>query len=298
MKNRLLSAAVITMLIVISAAPFSSAGLFGSDEMKSEINFKGSSTLAPVISKLSDSFRENYQTWDNVNKDFAEEDIEIFISAGGSGAGVKSVIDGVSDFGMVSRNVAEDEKSSIEEYKEYKLGVDALTVSINPNNKVNQLKDSLSTEEIKNIFSGEYKYWDDLDSQLAHKEIIVITRDLAGGAHKVFQKKIMGDVDVKSSAVQAPSMGALCNKIMENEFAIGYASVGVVNRNKGKIVPMKIDGIVPSKENIVSGSYKISRPLLVIRSGKLSPIEDEFMNYLLSKESASVIEEMGFVPAN
>lgn len=297
MKKALLSVTIITLVMVVALTPLSSAALFG-DEMQTEINFKGSSTLAPVISKLSDLFREEYQSWDQVNEDFSEEDIEVFISAGGSGAGVKSMIDGVSDFGMVSRNLAESEKESIENYQEFKLGVDALTVSINPQNKVNQLRSSLTAEEIKSIFSGEYKYWDQLDSKLPHKEIIVVTRDLAGGAHKVFQKKIMGELDVKASAVQAPSMGALCNKIIENEYAIGYASVGVVNRNQGKIIPLQIDGVKPTKSNIISGDYKISRPLLVIKGGEISAVEKEFLDYLLSSESAKVIEKMGFVPAN
>lgn len=297
MKNKFLLVSIITLVMVIALAPASIAGLFG-DDLQSEINFKGSSTLAPVISKLADSFREDYQTWNKVNEDFSEEDIEVFISAGGSGAGVKSVIDGVSDFGMVSREVAESEKESIEEYKEFKLGVDALTVSIHPENKLNQLKDSLTTEEIKNIFSGEYKYWDDLDSELPHKEIVVVTRDLAGGAHKVFQKKIMGEQDVKASALQAPSMGALCNKIIENKYAIGYASVGVVNRNQDKIIPLQINGVKPTKANIISGDYKISRPLLMIKGGEISATEKEFLNFLLSSESAKVVEEMGFVPAN
>lgn len=297
MKNKFLLVSIITLVMVIALAPASIAGLFG-DDLQSEINFKGSSTLAPVISKLADSFREDYQTWNKVNEDFSEEDIEVFISAGGSGAGVKSVIDGVSDFGMVSREVAESEKESIEEYKEFKLGVDALTVSIHPENKLNQLKDSLTTEEIKNIFSGEYKYWDDLDSELPHKEIVVVTRDLAGGAHKVFQKKIMGEQDVKASALQSPSMGALCNKIIENKYAIGYASVGVVNRNQDKIIPLQINGVKPTKANIISGDYKISRPLLMIKGGEISATEKEFLNFLLSSESAKVVEEMGFVPAN
>lgn len=297
MKKTFLSVSIITLLLLAFLTTASTAALFGS-EMKSEINFSGSSTLAPVVSKLSALFQEKYQSWDQVDSEFSEEEIEIFISAGGSGAGVKSIIDGVADFGMVSRNVAAAEKDAVSSYQEFKLGVDALTVSINPQNKLNQLQDGLSGEEIRKIFSGEYQYWDQLNSKLPHQEIIVVTRDLAGGAHKVFQKKIMGKLDVKTSAVQAPSMGALANKIMENEYAIGYASVGVVNRNKGEIIPLKVEGIEPTKENIVSGDYKISRPLLLITGGEISPAGKKFLDFLLAAESAEVIEEMGFVAAN
>lgn len=40
----------------------------------------------------------------------------------------------------------------------------------------------------------------------------------------------MGDANVKATAVQSPSMGALVTKIMENDNAIGYASYGVSNQ--------------------------------------------------------------------
>ncbi|QEK12412.1 phosphate ABC transporter substrate-binding protein [Crassaminicella thermophila] len=267
------------------------------NEFKSQILFKGSSTLAPVIAKISTNFIEKYKTWDKVDKDFPNKSLDIFVSAGGSSAGVKAVIDGSSDFGMVSRSVSDEEKGKIEGYKEFKIGLDALTISVNPENKVYEVKKSLSTEEIQKIFSGEYKYWDELDSSLAHEEIVIVTRDLGGGAHKVFQKKVMGDKKVREDAIQAPSMGALVTKIMENKNAIGYASYGMVNQNTGKIIPLDVDGVSPTKENIISGDYKISRPLLVIKKGELLPQEKAFIDFLLSEEGMKIVEKMGFVPA-
>ncbi len=93
----------------------------------------------------------------------------------------------------------------------------------------------------------------------------MVIRDLGGGAHGVFQKSIMGDTDVREDAIQAPSMGALVTKVIENKDAIGYASFGMVNQNEGKLIPLKVDGVEPTKENIVNGSYKISRPLIVVK---------------------------------
>ena len=58
------------------------------------------------------------------------------------------------------------------------------------------------------------------DRSLPDEEIVVVTRDLSGGAHEVFQKKIMKETKVKQDAIQAPSMGALVSKIIENKNAI------------------------------------------------------------------------------
>lgn len=265
-------------------------------EFKSEIKFFGSSTLAPVMSQLSTDYNEANGTWDKVDSTFEAKDIAIYVSGGGSSAGVKSVIDGVSDFGMVSRVVKDEEKEKINDYQEYKLGMDALTISVNPNNKLTKIKDSLTSEEIKKIFAGEYKNWNEVDSSLPNNEIVVVTRDIGGGAHEVFQKAIMGETEVRADVIQAPSMGALVTKIMENENAIGYASYGMVNQNQGKIIPFKVDGVEPTVENILNGSYKVSRPLIVIKSGELAPTEKAFMDYVLSDQGMAVVENMGFVP--
>ncbi len=268
------------------------------NEFKAQMTFNGSSTLAPVISAIATDFIEANTTWDKVDSSFPDKNISIYVSAGGSGAGVKSVIEGTSDFGMLARGVKDEEKEKIGDMKEFVLGIDALTISINPENPLVKLKDSLSTEEIMKIFSGEYKYWDDLDDSLEHKEIVVVIRDLGGGAHEVFQKSIMGDVQVREDAIQSPSMGALVTKIIENKDAIGYASFGMVNQNVGKLIPLKVDGIEPTEENIVNGSYKVSRPLIVVKRGELTSEQKAFMDFVLSDKGSAIIAKMGFVPTN
>lgn len=268
------------------------------NDFKAQITYNGSSTLAPVMSAIATDFIEEYTTWNNVDSSFPEENIAIYISAGGSGAGAKAVIEGTSDFGMLAREIKDEEKEKIGDMNAITLGIDALTISINPENPLFEIKDDLSSEEIKKIFSGEYKYWDEVDSSLEHNEIVVVIRDLGGGAHGVFQDSIMGDTPVREDAIQSPSMGALVTKIIENKDAIGYASFGMVNQNEGKLIPLKVDGVEPTRENIVNGSYKISRPLIVVKKGEFTPQEKAFMDMVTSERGSEIIEEMGFVPAN
>lgn len=300
MKRKISLLLIVSLFIVslIGCTKDESALISNNNEFRAEMTFNGSSTLAPVISAIATDFIEGNTTWDKVDPSFPEKNISIYVSAGGSGAGVKSVIEGTSDFGMLARGVKDEEKEKIGDMKEFVLGIDALTISINPENPLLKLKDGLSTEEIMKIFSGEYKYWDDLDNSLEHKEIVVVIRDLGGGAHEVFQKSIMGDVQVREDAIQSPSMGALVTKIIENKDAIGYASFGMVNQNIGKLMPLKVDGIEPTEENIVNESYKVSRPLIVVKKGELTPEQKVFMDFVLSDKGSEIIEKMGFVPAN
>lgn len=267
------------------------------DNFQPEIHFNGSSTLAPVIASVSNDFIEKYGTWDKVNSSFPKEKIVIFVSSGGSGAGVKSVLDGTSTFGMLAREVKEGEKAKFKNCKEYLLGMDALTISVNPKNPILKYKESLSTEELQKIFSGSVTTWKQLDSRLPNKAIVVVTRDLGGGAHEVFQKKIMGSMQVKKDAIQAPSMGALVKKVISNKYAIGYASFGIVNQHIGKLIPIKVDTVAATKENIANGTYKISRPLIVIREGEPTVAQKAFLDVLQGSDGRAKIEKMGFVPA-
>lgn len=263
---------------------------------KAQMTFNGSSTLAPVMSAIATDFIEEYGTWDKVDPSFPEQNIAIYVSAGGSGAGVKAALEGTSDFGMLAREIKDEEKEKLGEMVDFRIGIDALTISVNPDNPLSKVTDDLTTEEVKKIFAGEYKYWDEVDSSLPHREIVVVIRDLGGGAHEVFQKAVMGDTQVRADAIQSPSMGALVAKVIENKDAIGYASFGMVNQNEGKLVPMKVDGVEPTTENIVSGDYKISRPLIVVKKGELSPEQKAFMDVVTSDVGAQIIEKMGFVP--
>ena len=263
-----------------------------------QITFNGSSTLAPVISKAGTAFTEQNSTWKKVNDSFPDKPIEIIVAPGGSGAGIKAVLDKKADFGLVAREVKESEKEKIKDFKEYKVGIDALTIAVNPNNPITKIKDNLTSDEIKKIFSGEYKTWNQVDPALPANEIIVVTRDLGGGAHEVFQKKIMGDTNVTDSAIQAPSMGALVTKIIENENAIGYASYGVSAQNAGKVVPLKVDGIAATEQTIIDGSYKIQRPLLIVGSGELTALQQAFMEYLKSEKGVQIVKDMGFIPVS
>ena len=227
-----------------------------------------------------------------------KENITIFVSSGGSGAGVKAVLDKVANFGMLARDIKDSEKEKVKDLESYTLGLDALCICVNPDNNILKAKNgNLTKEEIIKIFSGEYKTWKQVDPSLPDEEIVVVTRDLGGGAHEVFQKKIMKDVKVRQDAIQAPSMGALVSKIIENKNAIGYASYGITNQNKGKLIPMKVDNVEPTEGNILNNSYYISRPLIIMKSGKLTATEKIFVDLLQSEEGKKVIKSMGFIPS-
>lgn len=72
----------------------------------------------------------------------------------------------------------------------------------------------------------------------------------------------------------------------------------MVNQNEGKFIPLKVDGVEPTKENIANGSYKVSRSLIVVKKGELTKEQQAFMDVVISEKGSEIIEKMGFVPVN
>ena len=267
-------------------------------EIDASIAFAGSSSLAPVIASIGEEFSTEYGTWDKVNPAFPAEEIEIPVASGGSGDGPKSVLDGTADFGMLARAVKDSEKESLgADYVEYMVASDALTVSVNKNNPVCQILDDIDTDTLRSIFAGEIAYWDELDASLEHKEIVVVIRDLTGGAAEVFEKQVMQGTPITENAIQTPSMGALAAKIAENEYAIGYAGYGVYNLNTDSLFAFKFNGVEPTEENILNGSYTIQRPVLFVTNRALDAAEQAFVDYIFSETGRNIVIENGYIPA-
>ena len=261
------------------------------------INFNGSSSLAPVMASLGNSFMEEYVTWDKVDPTFPSEKIKIYVASAGSGVGVNSVLDKTADFGMVSRNVKDSEKEKMEFYKEYVIAADALTVCINRENPLSEIITGMSKDEISSIFSGKITNWNEIDSTLDSNEIAVYIRDLSGGAYEVFQKSVMGDLEILDNATQSPSMGALGTSIANNPNGIGYVSYGIYQQNKDKLIALEVDSIAPTDETIIDGSYSIQRPLLFISNNEvISDTQKAFIDYVLSDKGITAIEENGYIP--
>lgn len=289
------------MLLIVLLGTLVACGTSGTTSTPQNKNFSikigGSSTLAPVIAKCADDFTEKYKTWKKVKDGLADEAIAIFVATGGSGFGIKSAINDTVDIGLVSRVVTEEEKQKLPNRQLHTVGYDALTIAVHPQNPVLKVKPNLTKDEVKGIFSGEIKTWKQLDPSLPDRPLVLAIRDLGGGASQAFDEVVMKGTPISKEAIQFPSMGALAGKVQENVDAIGYVSTGLVKQNPGKIAVLLVDGVEPTNENIVSGKYTISRPLILVTKKQTDEREQQFINYLMSEKGIQTLDEMGFVPA-
>lgn len=279
-----------------TAAPAEEADVF-----QSSILFCGSTSLYPIISSLASSFTESFVTWDKVDASFPDSNISIYVAPGGSGVGVSAAVDGTADFGMLARDIKDSEIEALgADYKDYVVAKDALTVSVNAENPICKTTDNMDTDTIRKIFAGEITTWDQVDATLPAEAINVYIRDLSGGAYEVFQKSVMGDSEVTPAATQSASMTELATNIAGDPWGIGYAGFGAYNKanaEKQVLFAMKVDGVEANEENIISGEYKIQRPVMFVTGKPVSPAAQAFIDYVFSQTGYDVVVKNGYIPA-
>jgi len=128
-----------------------------------------------------------------------------------------------------------------------------------------------------------------------NKNITVVARESESGTRNIFNKhyKIStegtgGVIDDKtvSSAIISTSTVSVMNKIKDNEYAVGYISMGS-HTNDVKV--LKVDGVTPNQNNIKDGSYKNTCPFNLITKGDVTGLKKDFIDFIISHEGQTVI---------
>jgi phosphate transport system substrate-binding protein len=238
---------------------------------------------------------EKYQTWDRLDASLPKAATTVFVTGGGSGFGVKSLLSGVIDIGMVSRDLKDQEKKLLGEHQSHVVGKDAVAIAVNTRNPLAGRKKGFTAAELAAIFSGEIKSYQELDRGLAAKPLVLLTRDSGAGSTEIFQEKIMGEKKFSPKALQLPSQGALLEKLQTNSNAIAYISSGLALSSKN-LKAFALENTEPTDDNVTKGVYPLARPLLMVVKGTPAPGVRHFVNYVLGSCQKIVVAH-GYVPA-
>ena len=132
-------------------------------------------------------------------------------------------------------------------------------------------------------------------------QITVITREDGSGTRGAFVEIVDvtegGNDNITTEAVVAPGTSVMMTNVAENPMAVGYASTGVaLTDNRVKV--LSIDGVAPTVENMLNGTYAIQRPFVIgynIAEG-LSPLAQDFVDFIFSEQGQDVVADRGYVP--
>ncbi|MCL2005578.1 MAG: phosphate ABC transporter substrate-binding protein [Planctomycetaceae bacterium] len=246
-----------------------------------EIRIDGSTTVGPVVDAFVSAF--NAQT----------PDVRFSVKKAGSGEGATALVEGRCDVAMMSRFMRSDEYTRAvaagRMLVPFAICLDSVCLIVHPTNPVR----SLSKEQVKKIYTGEFTNWRELGGP--NLPIVAISRDTASGTYEVFHQMAIDSERMGARIEFVSSNPAMFTRVSTTEGAIGYAGLGFVTRG---VEAVRYEGVMPTRTTIANGTYRLSRPLFLFTDGypELGTPLYQFCNFFLTEEGHDIISAKGFIP--
>jgi phosphate transport system substrate-binding protein len=165
--------------------------------------------------------------------------------------------------------------------------------------------DSVTYQQLRNIYSGKTAYWRTLGWPEGGK-IIAFQRPEGSGSQTGLQRMIMKDLPLQvPQPLPDPSLIGT-NSLMKQvsvtwqgvQPALGYSyrffATTMYANPDAKL--LKINGIEPSIENIRTGSYPFAGDFYAVTRGEPEGNVKLLIDWILSPQGQEIIEKTGYVP--
>lgn len=255
--------AILSLAIMLLASACSAGS-------KAGIIVAGSTSVQPFIEVLAEDYSHLHP------------DTTIDIQGGGSSSGIKAAETETADIGMSSRDLKGDEKN----LWNVEIAKDGLAVIIHPDNPII----SLTLNQARDIYAGYTVNWKQLGGPDA--KIHVFTREEGSGTRGAFESLLMGTEEITPTALVQDSNGAVRQLIASDPAAIGFISLGLVDE---RVKALELEGIAATRQNVINGSYKLSRPFLLVSKVEPAGKASEFIDFILSPEGKRLLDAEGLV---
>ena len=274
MRSKKLKLMVGALLVTMIGATFVGCGSNSENNTASSkdattISISGSTSVGPLMEKIQEKYEEE------------NNNVTLEIQQNGSGAGIKDVISGISEIGMSSRELKDEEKGSVQGTT---VAYDGIALLVNPENPVK----NISLEDVKKIYTGEITNWKEIGGD--DTPIVVVSREEGSGTRDAFQE-IVGyeSEELLKDATISDGSGAVKTTVAGNKNAIGFASFEYIDNT---VSALNINDVEPTADNVKSGDYKLSRPfILVTKEDSLTENGQKLIDFVLSAEGQQIVEE-------
>ncbi len=243
-------------------------------ELSGKISLAGSTSMEKMCEAMSESFMA------------ANPGVTVTVEYTGSSAGVESLTQGSVDIGNASRALKDEEKSG--GIVENIVAIDGIAVITDKNNSVSDL----TTEQLVQIYTGEYTNWSELGGK--DDAIVVIGREAGSGTRGAFEELLEVE-DNCQYAQELDSTGAVLAKVASTPGAIGYISLDAVDDS---VTSVALNGVAATEDNIKNGDYMLSRPFVMATKGEISEQNElvkSWFDYIKSEEGSKVVSGVGLI---
>ncbi len=277
--RRSLAAAALTVAGAGTWACAPRGGEASAGELAGKLVLTGSSTVAPLAAEIGKRFEQRYPG------------TRVEVQTGGSSRGIADTRNGIADFGMASRALADSER----DLEAYTIARDGIAVIVHASNPAAEL----DREQLAAIYRGSITNWSTLGG--ASEPVTVVTKASGRATLDVFLSYLgMTEPEIEAEVVIGDNQQGI-KTVAAVPGAIGYVSIGVSEAAiaAGEPIRMLATGPVsPTAANVAAGSFPITRPLNLLHRNDdpLSPLELAFLDFATSGEVDDLVTSLGFVP--
>lgn len=266
------------LILILFFELFSGCSLFQSNE-SNIIRIKGSDTMFLLNRKLAEEFmKEN-------------EGLSVHVEAGGTETGIKEVINNSADICGASRPLQPEEIQKFGQQfstvgMSFLVARDALSIYVNINNPIKDF----TIEQIADIFQCRIRNWSEFGG--TNTPIQARSRTEASGTYLYFTKHVLKGEPICESIPMMINTKEIIAFVKNNKSSIGYGGVGFADSS----IQCSVNGIKPTRENVLNNKYPISRYLRYYTSRKPRGSVKLFIDWVTSKKGQQIVESMGYVP--
>ena len=176
------------------------------------------------------------------------------------------------------------------------IGTEAFVFFVHKDNPIT----NLTTEQIKDIYSGKITNWRDVGGK--NEKIAAFQRNEGSGSQSML-KRFMGDMPIMDAPTEMVNdlMAGIIEQVADYKsktnsigFSFRYYVEGIIKNPDIKTI--SIDGIAPTSENIRNGSYPVLTPIYAVTyKENQNDNVDKLLEWILSDEGQYIINETGYV---
>lgn len=203
----------------------------------------------------------------------------------GSAAGMKLAASGGIDLATSSATPAPEIAASLTLVP---VGASGTAVIVNAQNTVT----TLTKAQVRAIFSGTETAWSGVGG--SGGKIIVVVREATSALRSNFDSYFFeGKGTYAKDAIELNSGDDVLHAVAGQSEVVGMITVDSRLRAEPRVRALAIDGVAPTKENVVAGRYPVRRPLFLVYNEKLAkPAVTAFIAYVKSDEGKTIVDRV------
>jgi phosphate transport system substrate-binding protein len=255
------------------------------------IRLKGSESEMKLMNFLLEKYQQRHAG------------IKFSLEGGGSGPGIKALINGEIEIANASRGITDDEISQANANKispvPVIIALDAVAIITHSRVGI----DSLSITQLSKLFNGEIKNWKEIGG--LDLPVVIFSRDENSGTHHYLKNYFHISNYAPGTHFFADYTG-IVDAVSKQPGAIGYVNLGsIYDANEKPVSNVWVAGIYVEGspayspyqvEYVKNGEYPLTRPLYQYVNISASGAVKDFLKFELSDEVQLHLEEHGYFP--